>query len=157
MTTTTYAVHVETTRRDLTPDDAGLLVDELAEWHAAVGTSPRGWVDVQMTVPAETLEGAIRLALALARQFIDAEPLTVSAMPEAEFDARLGAPLVMPQLIGVTQAAEALGVTRQRVLQMIDEGKMSSTRVGNAIAIPLDEVEHRITKSADEASDEGNR
>ena len=157
MTTNTYAVHVETTRRDLTPDEAEQIVDELDEWHPAVGTSPRGWVDVQMTVPAESLEGAIRVGVALARQFLDAEPLAVAAMTDAEFDARLGAPAMMPQLIGVTQAAEALGVTRQRVLQMVDEGKLSSTRVGNAIAIPLDEVEHRITTHADDESAEGNR
>lgn len=141
MQVTPYAVHVELARRDLTPDDADLLIDELADWHAAIGTSPRGWADVQMTVPAESLDGAIRAALALARQMFDAEPITVSAMTEAEFTERLGAPSVMPDLVGVTDAAEILEVTRQRVLQMIDEGKFSSTRVGNSIAIPRLEVE----------------
>lgn len=145
MTTTHYSVHIEMNRRDLTPADAERIVDDLAELHAAVGTSPRGWADVQLTIPADSLDMAVRLSIGVARVAFDAKELTVQAMPEAEFDARLGMPATLPELIGVTDAAAALHVTRQRILQMVDEGKLSSTRVGNTIAIPASEISARAT------------
>jgi excisionase family DNA binding protein len=151
---TYYSTHIEFDRRNLAPDDAERLVDTLAEWHAAVGTSPRGWVDVQLTIPADSLEGAVRLALAVttpaiqATQSMQAQPLSITAMPEVEFDSRLGV-TTMPDLVSVTDAAKALGVSRQRVLQMIDEGKLSSTRVGTTLAIPALEVEARVAVDDD--------
>lgn len=141
--TTHYSVHIEFDRRTVTPEETARIVDELEEWHAAAGTSPRGWLDVQLTIPAETLEGATRAALAITAHVTGARPLTVTTMTEAEFDARLGMPPAMPELVGVTDAAQLLGLSRQRILQMIDEGKLSSIRVGKALAIPLSELEER--------------
>jgi excisionase family DNA binding protein len=37
-------------------------------------------------------------------------------------------------LVGTTEAAQMLGVTRQRVNQMVREGKITGVRVGNAWA-----------------------
>lgn len=48
-------------------------------------------------------------------------------------------------VVCVADAAAALGVTRQRVLQMIDEGKLPSTRFGRAHAIPRSALEVRAS------------
>lgn len=44
-------------------------------------------------------------------------------------------------LIGVTDAAKVLGVTRARVVQMIHEGKLVSWRIGHALAVSGPQVE----------------
>lgn len=135
----TYSVHIEFNRRILKPESAARMVDQFTDWHGAVGFSPRGYVDVQLTLAAEDLVRAASTAVAIAAPIIQAQPLRVEAMTEAEFDARLGE-VPMPELIGVTEAAELIGVSRQRVLQMIDEGKLAGVRVGKSIALARDEV-----------------
>lgn len=145
---TTYSVHIEFDRRDVLAAEAERILTQLENWHAAVGHSPRGYVDVQMTFPAEDLARAASTALALAAPIVKAQPIRVEAMTEAEFDARLGE-VPMPELVGVTDAAEILGVSRQRVLQMVDEGKLVGTRIGKSIALARDEV---LTRSAADTS-----
>jgi excisionase family DNA binding protein len=145
---TTYSVHIEFERRDLPPAEAERILTQLEDWHAAVGHSPRGYVDVQITLPAEDLARAASTALAIAAPVVNAQPIRVEAMTEAEFDARLGE-VPMPELVGVTDAAEMLGVSRQRVLQMVDEGKLAGTRIGKSIALARDEV---LARSAADAS-----
>lgn len=140
--TDTYSVHIEFGRRNITPAETERIVDQLADWHAAVGHSPRGYVDVQMTLPAEDLSRAASTAVAITAPILKADPIRVEAMTEAEFDARLGE-VPLPEMVGVTEAAEILGVSRQRVLQMIDEGKLASIRVGKSIALARDEVIRR--------------
>ena len=140
--TDTYSVHIEFDRRDLKAATAERWVTQLEDWHAAVGHSPRGYVDVQMTLPAEDLVRAASTAVAITAPIIQAHPLRVEVMTEAEFDARLGE-VPMPEMVGVTEAADILGVSRQRVLQMVDEGKLASIRVGKSIALARDEVTRR--------------
>jgi excisionase family DNA binding protein len=144
---TNFAVHIEFDRRVITPEGSARMVDELTEWHAAVGTSPRGWVDVQMTVPAETLEGAVRTALAVTSRVVGAQPLTVEALPDAEFDARLGV-VPVPELIGVSDAASVLQVSRQRVQQMITEGKLSAVSIGRSLVLTRSEVEAMAARAS---------
>lgn len=137
---THYSVHIEFERRTITGTESVRAVDELAEWHAAVGTSPRGYVDVQMSVPAETLEGAIRAAAAVTSPVLKSTAIAITAMTETEFDARQGF-VTMPELIGATETAELLGVSRQRVLQLVDEGKLGGTKVGKSLVLAREAVE----------------
>lgn len=144
---TNYSIHIEFDRKQLKPEAAARFVEQLADWHGAVGHSPRGWVDVQLTLPAEDIVRATSTAVAITAPIIRAHPITVAVMTEAEFDARLGA-VTMPELIGVTEAAGHLGVSRQRVLQMLDEGKLAGVRVGKAIALARAEVVARASRTA---------
>jgi excisionase family DNA binding protein len=143
---TYYSVHIEFDRHDIPAATVERLVDELAEWHAAIGHSPRGWVDIQMSVPAETPEGASSVAVALTAPKVKARPIRIESMTEAEFDARQGF-TPMPELIGATDAAELIGVSRQRILQLVDEHKLQATKVGKSLVFSRDAVEAYSTVS----------
>ena len=59
----------------------------------------------------------------------------------ADFDRRLGVDVTqIPELVSVTEAAAALGVTRQAVLQRIESGSLPATRIGTAWAVPRSAV-----------------
>jgi excisionase family DNA binding protein len=45
------------------------------------------------------------------------------------------------KLLSVTETAERLGVIRQRVLQLINAGKLPATKVGNAYVIKESDLE----------------
>lgn len=126
---TTYnATATIRTRRDATD-----VVDELADHHAAVSPAGKGRLNVVITLPAESTRQATVTALALLERIgsLDA----VEVMPTAMFDARQGlAPL--PELVSVTDAAAALGVTRQAVLQRLESGALLGSKVGSTWVIP---------------------
>jgi len=105
------------------------LMDALAAYHVAVGSSPRGWLEARISVPAETLVQATTTALAVVESATGAGAIACEVMTEEEFAARDGFEVV-PDLLGVTEAAEALGVTRQRIDQLVHAGKLQSIRVG---------------------------
>jgi excisionase family DNA binding protein len=46
----------------------------------------------------------------------------------------------IPRLVGVPEAAEILGVVRQRVWQMIEEGKLPVARVGQRTFVLREQV-----------------
>ncbi|GAB3459139.1 helix-turn-helix domain-containing protein [Actinophytocola sediminis] len=46
----------------------------------------------------------------------------------------------IPRLIGMTEAAEILGVVRQRVWQLIDEDKLPAVKVGNVGIVLREQV-----------------
>lgn len=52
----------------------------------------------------------------------------------------------VPSLVSVTQAAATLGVTRQRVLQMIHEGSVNGIKVGNGWALSRAEIDNIAAK-----------
>lgn len=124
---TDYNAQIEfRTRKDI--DD--LLIDRLTDYHPATGRSPRGWVEVTVTLPAENLRQAMNTALAVAEGTHVAPVLGIEVLPTAEFDARNGlAP--MPELASVTEAAQLLGVSRQAVLQRLESGSLAGQKVGS--------------------------
>ncbi|WP_223691087.1 helix-turn-helix domain-containing protein [Leifsonia poae] len=99
-----------------------------------------------MTVPANTIVEATRVAVAITGPVFDAVPITITVLTEAEWNAREGY-TPMPDLVGVTDAAEILGVSRQRVLQLIDEHRLTAEKVGKSMVLARSEVEafHRRT------------
>lgn len=140
MTSTTYVVEVETTATFPTKGLEAFLdtwTTTLEPWHPAIsGTATH--VVATITLPAETLTQAVAAAVAIVGQLAPA--LAVQAMPEQLRDARQGwAPV--PDMMSVADAAAALGVSRQRVLQMIDEGKLPGTKVGRSYTVPRSAVE----------------
>lgn len=151
------------TRRHGVDDD---LIDALAGYSPAVSRSDRGRVEVIITVPADTLRQAITTALPLIEQAGNAGVIAVEVMSTAEFDARLGVES-LPDLVSGPEAAQMLGLSRQRILQMVQEGKLPGTLVGRSIVIPRAAVHaHRglqqapgeqITDLVDEASDTDRR
>ena len=113
---------------------------ELEEFRPALSNSTRGWRSATVTVPGASLRQAIATAVALVEAAYAAPAIAVEAMTEAEADVRQGW-VQTPDLVSVTQAAELLGVSRQRVLQRIRENTLPATQVGRDYVIPRSAVE----------------
>lgn len=115
-------------------------MDALANYSPAVGRTARGWSELIITVPARSLEQAASTGLALlvraAGQIERFEVLTTD-----EFDRRAD-DVDMPDLVGATEAADIIGITRQRVQQMAETGALPSRKVGGkALVFPRSTVE----------------
>jgi excisionase family DNA binding protein len=138
-----YSADIEFDTTTANPDDYIALTEKLADYHPAAGPSPRGWLSVQISLPAESLPQATQTALALANAALPGVAvIAIQMMPEAEFDARQGFQTI-PDLLSVSEAAEVLGVSRTRVQQLVDDHKLQSQRVGNAIVLTRASVEAR--------------
>lgn len=122
-----YNAVVEVDRKDAADVDA--LMDQLEHHHPAVGISPRGWLEARISLPAETLTQACTTATLIVEAATGAAAIACEVMTEDEFDAREGFEPV-PDLLGVTEAAEILGVSRQRIDQLVHAGKIQSIPVG---------------------------
>lgn len=134
-----YAIHLEFDRRDPTQHDLEQLLEHLGHLHAAVGTSPAGWVDAQVTVPGESMAQAVTIALQSAAAAGETV-IRCETMIEREFARRLGVPEI-PQLVGATEAAAMLGVSRQAVQQMHSAGRLPGQRVGSSLVFARAQVE----------------
>jgi excisionase family DNA binding protein len=126
-------------------DDADTLATELAtdlEVHGGIVTrSLTGRVQVVFTVQAPDLRTATHTALAVLVS-TGRRPFTVEVCPRDEFARRMRT-TVVPDLVSVSQAAEILGVSRQRVLELAKAGKLDAVKVGDTWVIPAAAVETR--------------
>jgi excisionase family DNA binding protein len=147
-----FNASVEVNRKNL---DADHLLTELADFHPAIGDSPRGWTSARISLQAETLRQATILALTVVGDATGAEPIACEVMTEAEFTAREGF-VPMPELVGATEAAGMLGVTRQRVQQMATEGALPATKIGKSLVIPMDAVRAKLAQLHQETAGLGN-
>jgi hypothetical protein len=81
------AVEVETTRQV----DFDEAMEKLADYRPAlVSTSPRGWVEVQISFSATGLAHACTKAAAIARVATGAEAVACQVMTKQEYEARHG-------------------------------------------------------------------
>lgn len=137
--TTTWNAHIEVRSRDLPNDRIDELMDATADYAGVISQSPRGWVSIRLTVPGESLAQATRTATLVAESATGSLALAAEVVESREFDAREGF-VTVPDLIGATEAAERLGLSRMRVNQLIAENKLESILVGKSHAITLSSV-----------------
>jgi excisionase family DNA binding protein len=149
-----YTAVVEVDRRQpFTLDEIDNVYEQIPGVHApSFSTSAYGYRTVRLTVQAPDVAQASFLAAAIATTGLRltlADIVSLEVLSEANADLRVGGANV-PELVGVTEAAELLGVSAQRVRQMIDEGKLAAHRVGDrAFALVRSEIEARAeAKSA---------
>lgn len=144
-----YSIYIELEQRDPVPDLVTSVRDYLARFgHSpAVGTSPRGWLDVQASAPGDSALQAAAAVVAHAQDASGVEAIGIHVLTEAEFDARNGfAPATVPDMFSVTDAAQILGVSRQRILQMIEDHTLASAKkVGSTWVIAQDDVLNRVS------------
>ncbi|TYP82021.1 helix-turn-helix domain-containing protein [Blastococcus xanthinilyticus] len=126
-------------------DEADALVTALdrdLEVHGGMITrSPSGRVRVVVTLQAADLRTAAPTALAIAIA-TGHQPFGIEVLPTDEFYRRLDT-TPLPELLSVTQAGEALGVSRQRALQLVTGGKLQAVKVGDTWVIPRSAVAAR--------------
>lgn len=140
-----YTALVEVSKRgNPTADEVDAVMDRLAGYPVSLSVTPRGYRAARITLPADNLAAASTAALlAVTHGYgmtLDGA-IYIEVMSEAEADLREGT-LEVPDLIGATEAAQILGVSPQRVRQMIEEGKLAAHRVGErSFALVRSEVE----------------
>jgi len=98
-----------------------------------------------ITLEAKSLSQAVVAGHAVLKDAAG-ELFTFAVMPTSEFDRRTD-DIQVPELVGAVDAAEMLGVTRQRVQQLASSGSLPSTKVGKVLAFSRSDVE----RLADEA------
>lgn len=128
--------------------DAALTALEL--WHPAARESAAGTLEVTVTLPAESLVQAVAAAVSVAESNVG-PVVGLSVLPEEVRDQREGWHTI-DELIPVGEAAAILDVSRQRVLQMIGEGKLPRRRIGREYALPraaVQALQRRSTPSLD--------
>lgn len=128
-----YVITVELDAKP-TEKSTDWIVEELAHWHAVAHVHPSGHVAATMTLPAEGIAQAVATAVRLI------EPthrvVSLEVVDEATRDAREGW-VPVPELVGATEAAAALGISRAAVNKQIHAGRLPAQRVGREWAIPL--------------------
>ena len=112
----------------VTAERADQIVDRLADFAAAVEATAAGHLLVTITLDADTVTAATRLALGLAGDL--AFPLTrVEVLSTADFDRRLGA-ADLDDVISVAEAANELGVSSQAIRQRLEAGTLAGRKAG---------------------------
>lgn len=113
---------------DLEDDDlVDEIIEDLHDTAPALAASADGWLEITITLPANSLQQALNMALA--RIQTHGEPTMLTAMPESVRDAHEGIPEI-PELLTMPQAAQILGVSRQAVVDMHTSGKLRAVQVG---------------------------
>lgn len=127
------------------------IIEAFAEWHVAVGRSASGRIEAVLSIPSENLKQASLTALSLLSQssgLPDAVGLNV--LRSDEYD-KINGLAPVPPLVSVTEAAIILGVTRQRVLQMIHDERLHGIKVGNGWALLRTEIDNRAPAKHNES------
>lgn len=135
MTTTDYNATIEVELRDPGLEVLDHALEQLADYHPAISISPRGYAEATITLPADSIRQATVTALSVVAGAFTEEPVACTVMTTEEFDVRQ-AFVPLPELVSVADAAELLGISRQRVLQKIVAHQLPAVRVGRDWAIP---------------------
>lgn len=110
-----YAVDVALrTERPLTEDE----LFAVAEFAATAGNPGGTRLDATVIVDAESLLDAAQRAIARVTERVAGVVIAVNAMTSDENDRRINAPRL--EIIGITEIAELLSVSKQRVFQLME-------------------------------------
>ncbi len=141
-----YQVDAELSGKPLTEAEADHALEQLPGLSAVIADS-HGYPDVLLTIGADDVIQATTLGVAVIERATARTVTAVHVMPTETWDARQGF-VPIPELIGATEAATLLGVSRQRIAQLVDEGKLPARRAGNALVFARGTVEayqsHRV-------------
>jgi excisionase family DNA binding protein len=118
------------------------LMEVVDPYHGSVARAVHGGrVELILTLPAENLRQATVTALSVVLA-TGHRVYAFEVLPTDEFHRRIDA-VDVPPLMSVPQAAGALGVTRQRALQLVNAGQLDAVKVGDTWAIPAAAVATR--------------
>lgn len=120
-----YAVRVELDHRGVSNDDVDRIHERLDDWAVSISENLAGYLELTITVPANSLRQATNTALSLTAEI--GTPTGVHATTEKLRDERDQVE-PLPDLVSVPEAAEILGYTRQNVLHLIETGQLAATK-----------------------------
>lgn len=116
-------------------DELEDLADRLygSEWakrrHLSIHSVPEDRTRAALTLTLDE-DDPLDVAATVALSEVSAlglTPYAVTVLPTDEFDSRADA---LSEWLSVPQAASALGISQQRVRQLLDEGKLDGQKVG---------------------------
>jgi excisionase family DNA binding protein len=143
-----YNARVELDSRDFDAAAVDVLMDVVGEYAGTVARAVHGGrVELIFTVPADTIRQAVITALSVVLA-TGHQVYALEVLPTEEFHRRIEA-VEVPPLMSVPQAAEALGVSRQRALQLVNAGQLDAVKVGDTWVIPEIAVEARARGQRD--------
>lgn len=128
-----------------TEADEDTIAEAIVEHHGVYSYSPAEGDVITISYPAEGAVQATMTALAIARTL--GEVTAVEVLTSAEFDRRASL-IPVPELVSVTEAAEALGVSRAAIVKRIEAGTLVATKVGSTYVIPAEHIIEVIDRSA---------
>lgn len=134
-----YQVDAELSGKPLTDTEAGHALEQLPGLSAVIADT-HGHPDVLLTIGADDVVQAATLGVAVIERATTRTVTALQVVPTEVWDARQGF-VPIPELIGATEAAALLGVSRQRIAQLVDEGKLPARRAGNALVFARGTVE----------------
>lgn len=114
----------------VTAELADQVVDQLASWAAAAETAPSGYLQVTITLDADSVAAATRLTLGLAGE-LDFSLSRVEVLSTTDFDRRLGLG-DLDDVVSVAEAASELGVSAQAIRQRLEAGTLAGRKAGRA-------------------------
>jgi hypothetical protein len=83
-----YNAAVEVDTKNTAEDYVDAVMGMLKQYHPAVGTSPHGWLEVRISLPAEALTQACTTATAVVELATGRRALACQVMTEDELAAR---------------------------------------------------------------------
>jgi excisionase family DNA binding protein len=123
------------------PEVGEAIVDAFASLGGVAGVSDHGNADVMASVRAPTMTEATIAVLEIAEKAGVGRVVCLQVMPAHEWAARQGfLSRGEPEVISVTEVAGILGVSRQRVHQLIASGRIPSHRVGHSHVIERSDI-----------------
>lgn len=112
------------------------IVDAFLPYDGVSGVSDHGNADVTASLFADSFADATRTALDAVALVGRGEPITFTVVQATEWEARAGIDGEnIIDVMSVTEVAQRLGVTRQRVHQLVGEGRIPARRVGHSVVI----------------------
>ncbi|MET8605748.1 hypothetical protein ABZV92_19615 [Streptomyces rubiginosohelvolus] len=123
-----WSVYVEYESTHTTPDVYGELFDALIGHSPGVGPAPNGNLSLRLMIQAASALDAASEAAALADgalHEVDLSPtlIGIEVVTEAELDRRQDEPCI-PELAGIAEAADILGVHKQQVDRLVGRGDL---------------------------------
>jgi excisionase family DNA binding protein len=145
---TEYSARIELDSRDFDESAVDALMDVVEPYDGTVARAVQGGrTELTFTVPGDNLRQATITALSVVLA-TGHQVHVLEVLPTDEFHRRIQ-DLKVPPLMSVPEAADELGVSRQRALQLVNAGQLAGVKVGDTWVIPRPAVVARAAETAE--------
>ena len=154
---TWFNVLIETNTDELTDDQFDRVIDSLIEFSPSVGLNPIGQLSIRISIQATSIRQATELSIAfvgdvLNRADINGKMVAINTLTEEEFLRRENIP-DEADVVGTAEAAEIMGVSTQRVVQLAT--RLNAVKIGKTYAFPRRTVENAAKKQGGNSGTSG--